>query len=189
MERVLYIKQEKITIIIYFFVVVVVHFNSTFTSLTAPQDSQLFYWLCTRQSHALELLLPSLCAGGIVYPRWQHWGKNMALWLQEPLFQDTEAHLASPGRTAGSLGLIKRSLLEWLCPVVYRYLIKIWNIPKSWFLMLQNRWHFPHLIVLMLKVDLASEKGNIQHPALTCTTLPGEQGQGVPTSLNKLQTI
>lgn len=34
MERVLYIKQEKITVIIYFFV----HFNSTFTSLTAPQD-------------------------------------------------------------------------------------------------------------------------------------------------------
>lgn len=35
MEHVLYIKQEKITVIIYFFVV---HFNSTFTSLTAPQD-------------------------------------------------------------------------------------------------------------------------------------------------------
>lgn len=164
MERELYFKQEKKTAIIYFL----------FTSIVPSH-----HWLLLQiSSYVIDCVYntkPCFAAAHCKMPvRWQH-----CRWKQGHPFRkghSSKAHSSTshPWPPLKWSSLIQRSLLAWLCLEVYRNLVKIGNMLKSWFLMLQNKLHFSHLLIFFFEVYLAWGEGSSQHVGretlqLTCT--------------------
>lgn len=74
--------------------------------------------------------------------------KTCAFFLQGPLLQHTQNISPYAAAPCGTLALIQKESSGLVMSSSLQKLVQLWNILKSWFLMLQNTSCFPHHYLL-----------------------------------------